>query len=217
MHLPQRRRYLVSRSQAHLLAFQAVYYGLFLVVLSIGLFGPLVLELSQEEGGVDGVGVARVMLYMHARYWLLAGLMVAIALVHAVFLTHRVVGPLVRFRRVFRDVAAGRLQHHLVLRQRDYLTDEAADLNAMTASLAARVRALRATHGRALEELGELERSLPAADPLDALRLRLDELGAELAWFDCNADEARERRDVERPPSLVADPPRPVPRTAERP
>ncbi len=206
-----RRRYLVSRSQAHLVLYQVVYYAVFVLVLSAGLWGPLVLEMSEDGEAADRAAVARVLLYMHGRIWPLAALLLVVSAVHSIFITHRVVGPLVRFRRVFRSIAAGRLAQQVVLRKKDYLDDEAAALNAMSAVLVTRVRTARAAHRRAAEELRELEFAVKTRQDADErvalLRARLEELEDALAWFDCGDDDPAELLDVESAVSLLAERP----------
>lgn len=55
--------------------------------------------------------------------------------VHGVFLTHRIAGPVVRFKRVLREVAARRLPAPITLRGKDHFKDVADEMNAAVAVL----------------------------------------------------------------------------------
>ena len=70
-------------------------------------------------------------------------LAVVTATLVTVLLTHRVAGPLYRFRRVFADVGRGVLTMRVTLRHGDYLTAEAADLDRMVSALRERVAAAK--------------------------------------------------------------------------
>jgi hypothetical protein len=53
----------------------------------------------------------------------------------AVRFTHRLIGPLARFRRIFQDVAQGQPVRPIKLREGDYLTDFRDDINLMLEAL----------------------------------------------------------------------------------
>ncbi|MHB8766019.1 MAG: hypothetical protein ACYDA8_17015 [Deferrisomatales bacterium] len=94
-------------------------------------------------------------------YILLAGLGVAAA---ALFLSHRVAGPLYRFERSLEQLIAGDLKSRLVLRDRDEGKEVAELLNRLGGALGAQVQGLD-------EALGEARRAVEVArrapDPAD--------------------------------------------------
>ena len=155
-----RRRVIVDwKLQGSLIAHVLLYGGLVLVAIVGGIFAPLAWDLASGRPGAFEEQ-AIVMLYMHERFWLLAAASACIVGVSAVRLSHRIAGPLVRYKRNLRLLAAGELPPPLRTRDRDYLKEEVACLNAAVAGVAARVGAIRAAH-RALQ--AELDRLLPAA------------------------------------------------------
>jgi methyl-accepting chemotaxis protein len=110
-----------------------------------------------------------------------------LGLLTVVFLvmSHRIAGPLHRFQQVFREVAHGRLTTTVQLRDRDYLKPEAADLDAMIASLRERIgraqTAARQCRGRAGQLL---DRPASTTNPdLRALSKELAQLCATLDVF----------------------------------
>jgi hypothetical protein len=50
-------------------------------------------------------------------------------------MSHRLVGPLVRFRKTMQDIAAGEVVRPIKLREDDYLTEMRDDFNQMLESL----------------------------------------------------------------------------------
>jgi hypothetical protein len=96
---------------------------------------------------------AVVMLYMHERFWWLASLCVVIVVLGAVKFSHRIAGPLVRFKRNLRLMADGKLPSPLRTRSGDYLQEEVACLNQAVAGLTARVESMHKAHAVLQREL----------------------------------------------------------------
>ena len=55
-------------------------------------------------------------------------------------LTHRIAGPLLRIHAALQQLAAGRVDQHILLRKGDFFTDIAAAINALAESLRTRRR-----------------------------------------------------------------------------
>ncbi len=137
----KRRKYLVNDAQYRLLGFNLLYYLLFVGAVSAILWVPLVSGLhSPLTSPAAREDMARLFLYLHARILPVAVVLAAVSVVHSVLVSHRVVGPLARFRDVFRRIGEGRLGEQIHLRKNDYLHEEAEALNTMNAELAARVQ-----------------------------------------------------------------------------
>lgn len=67
-----------------------------------------------------------------------AAVSVAVIIV-LIFKTHKIVGPLYRFRQSFKDVSQGNLSDQVRLRRDDQLLETVEEFNAMTSALRARV------------------------------------------------------------------------------
>jgi len=80
--------------------------------------------------------------------------------VHSILTSHRIVGPLYRFRVVFSEVKAGNLVPWVGLRRRDLLIKEADALNEMLVSLRDRVSRIAAHQTEARRHLAGLEQLL---------------------------------------------------------
>ncbi len=154
---------------------------LLFVACAIVLAVPMIALLrSGEQAGPE---IADRFLLLHAWVWPCLIVTLALVAVIVVFMTHRVAGPLVRFRRVFAQVRAGRLPAQVRLRRGDFLWQEAEDLEAMLAGLRgfhdelrARVEALQAT-ARAVD--AEARQSAPSLQaPAAELARDIDTLAA---------------------------------------
>lgn len=147
----RRRSFLVDGFQARFIVTQLAWLAILLGLLAIATFAPSVRSLLGSEHG--DLAVATHFLTMHGTIWpLLAAFFVAAAAV-SMFQTHRVAGPLYRFRRVFADVGRGVLTMRVTLREGDYLTQEAAELEQMIVQLRTRAAAAQAAVARARESL----------------------------------------------------------------
>lgn len=160
----QRRRLLVDRPFQTSLMLHALGLGLLtLVVVSAGIFVPLLWDLRSGGPAVD-IDVAVVMVYMHERFWLVAAVCVVLAAHGALQLSHRIAGPLVRYKRNLRLLASGRLPPPLRTRRRDYLKEEVECLNAAVAGVRERLAAVRAAQAALQREL-HAARDLGQIDP----------------------------------------------------
>ena len=87
-------------------------------------------------------------------------------LVHGVFFSHRIAGPLYRFRRIFQSVASGDLTVRTSIRKADYLHVEAQCLGEMVDALREKIGRIEAHHADIAPQLERLK----AAAACGALR-----------------------------------------------
>jgi hypothetical protein len=144
------------RLQGSLCLHGLLYGSLVLVAVSAGIFLPLLWNLSDTGRAGVAEDQAVVMLYMHERFWWLALLCMLIVVLGAAKFSHRIAGPLVRYKRNLRLLADGKLPSTLRTRPGDYLQDEVACLNRAVAGIAARVESMHLAHT-------ELHRQIEAA------------------------------------------------------
>lgn len=181
-----RRRYIVDwKLQGSLCAHGLLYGGMVLVAVCGGIFLPLLWDLG--DGVVDPhlEEQAIVMIYMHERFWVLALLCACIVMLGAIKFSHRIAGPLVRYKRNLRLMADGRLPTPLRTRKSDYLKEEVACLNAAVAGITARVEAIRKAQLAVRHEvLAVVARAdQPAAGAFDALTAASSDLEHAVAAF----------------------------------
>jgi hypothetical protein len=136
---------------------------------------------------------------MHDRFWLLALLCACIVLLGAIKFSHRIAGPLVRYKRNLRLIADGRLPTPLRTRASDYLKEEVACLNAAVAGVTARVEAIRKAQLAVRHEvLAIAERAAVAQGDVSALVAASADLERALAAFSVH-DPGDERNPVAEP------------------
>ncbi|UCF68649.1 MAG: hypothetical protein JSV80_05000 [Acidobacteriota bacterium] len=99
--------------------------------------------------------------------------MVVLLSLHSLLVSHRIVGPLYRFKKVFRSLGGGHFDMRIRLRSGDYLSKEADAINEMIEAVSAKLSALAdARDGKRAEQLvTRLESELAVLDGrLDAFR-----------------------------------------------
>jgi len=141
---PRRLRILVDWNlQASLCAHGVLYGSLVIVAVVCGIFAPLLWTLAGADADAALEDQAIVMLYMHDRFWFLAVLCLFITALGSLKFSHRIAGPLVRYKRNLRLLARGKLPAPLRTRRHDYLKEEVACLNEAVAGVAERIDAIR--------------------------------------------------------------------------
>lgn len=165
-----RRKIVVEGFQKQFVLGQILWLCGFLVVFLALLFGPLIQPMLREGSTTAQLEAANQFLALHRVLWpALAAFLLGLAFVY-VRMAHRVAGPIYRFKSVFAEVADGRLTTRVRLRERDYLTDEAAALDAMIQSVRGRVLEARsaaetaARAAAAAHEAAAQGRTVPASE-----------------------------------------------------
>jgi hypothetical protein len=150
-----RLRIIVDRKLQWSLCAQGILHGvLLLVLIAAGLFAPLVFNLgNQAPNDPLKADLAAVMLYMHQRFWWIAGAGFVLIAVGALRFSHRIAGPMVRVKRNLRLMADGQLPSELRTRDGDFLKEEVACLNAAARGIEVRIEAMRAAHAELRREL----------------------------------------------------------------
>jgi hypothetical protein len=181
-----RRQWIVDGPfQWHLISRSLLQTVLTLLFVSIGIFAPVISAVAAPEND-DG---AIVMLYMHARFWWIAGACLLVAGLGALVVSHRIAGPMVRFKRVLGALAEGQLPPPVHTRTHDHLKVEVEYLNAAVAGVAQRVDAVAQAHAQLVAELQRCRDDLddvtapPARAAVHGLQFATDRLGTALAAF----------------------------------
>lgn len=195
----RRRHILVDSFQGRLVILSLVYFGVILVTVAAALFLPTILELADTGGSWDQKQRASIQfLTLHTRLWPAVFVLFTLLAVHSVIVSHRVAGPLYKFRKVFRAVAGGDLSMHVAIRKNDYLKKEVDDINAMIGTLRQRVDEYSALSRKAIHALEELREAAAKGNADDVHRLsghvevHLQHIAEGIAFF--KTTETEERR-----------------------
>ena len=183
-----KRRIFVHGFQYRLIVGNFLY--LFAVVLTflVVWFGPAAAVLADESVSVgQREAAAQQLLTLSERVWFAIPVLMALCLFHSALVSHRVAGPLFRFKRIFADLAAGDLSMRIQVRRRDYLHNEAEAMNEMVQRLAGRLRQIESSYGEASATLPQLMQAVAgneeAAVMAGKLGTQLDSLGAHIRQF----------------------------------
>jgi hypothetical protein len=183
-----KRQIIVSRFQYRLMAGTFLYLVSIVLVFFLVVFGPVVATLGRGSITEQAVAADQ-LLALFERVWYIIPLLVALCLFHSVLVSHRVAGPLVRFKRLFSDVARGDLSMNIRVRRHDYLCDEAESMGEMVRAMRERVQAIQEAHRRASATLPQLMAAVGQTGGADAavlagrLGTEMDVLGAQLREF----------------------------------
>ena len=192
----KRRRILIESYQYRLLFINLLYFCIILLIFAAALFLPLILKLRSGSPSIIEQGeVAGQFLALHARVWPAMFIIFVLLALHSVFVSHRIAGPLYRFRKVFGAVASGDLSARATLRKGDYLGKESDSLNEMIASLRTKIEGIQ-NHSDKMEgvltalknsvERGSLE---DIHQRIEDLRVQMERLRMSVGQFRTHPDE----------------------------
>ena len=137
-----------------------VYFLLFSLVANL----PSVISVVQSDPETTTYIAALDQLRGFARHVVLPMAITFVAMaIHGVYVTHRIAGPMVRFKRSMREIGARRMPEPFTLRKKDQFKDLAEEMNAAIAVLREdAVRRKRASED-ALAQLRSLVQTLESA------------------------------------------------------
>lgn len=194
----RRRRFLVNRLQTRHIVVQLSWTAIIMLGFCGLVTGPTIYELFAGEW-TEQQRAAGLFLDLHARLWpALIALAAALAAL-IVFQSHRIIGPLVRFKAVFEAVTRGELWVHSKIRADDYPQDEGRALDAMLASLRERI-------GDAQRSAASIDIALQRLAPgiADDARAAAAQLQRALTTYEVDRPNAQSTAAAESPARPVA-------------
>lgn len=196
----RRRRFILDRDlQLSLVGVNLAHVLFVLCLAAVCLFGPAAFTLLRSDpSSADGQDAARTILYLHRLYWP-AGLLALIAVcLDSIRVSHRIAGPLYRFRQVLEDVCNGR-SARVRLRRGDFLQKEAEHINLALSELDRR-RGLQAEGQeavtRVMQELQTAAQVEGAANP-ELLRGCAERLQRALQLLEPSFAEDHEETEID--------------------
>ncbi len=191
----QRRYLLWDTVQPRFLAVNMAHQGLVFMTFAGSLFVPLMIKLhntplSSPEAGTIGYQFT----VLHDSIWPAFPIALALIVIHSVFFSHRIAGPLYRFRNVFKALADGDLTVSTKIRKGDYLHREAGGLGDMVQELRSKLTKIESDCQALKGLVGELKTGVAATAsgvPLEIvakLENQTAHLLADLSQFRLRAD-----------------------------
>ncbi|MBN2071683.1 MAG: hypothetical protein JW814_09530 [Candidatus Krumholzibacteriota bacterium] len=174
------RKVLVDPLQMRFAGVAVCHFTIIVLIFITTLFVPVIIRLQGGEITEPGVqAAAHEFLVLHDRLWIpLLGSLVLIVL-HNILFTHRIAGPLFRFRPYLKAVGEGDLSASIKFRKRDHLKKEAEVASEM-------VESLREKISQADGQLGELEKTWTdlrtelSRDAIATLEKKIDGMSREI-------------------------------------
>ena len=161
----RRRSYVVNRPlQYRFLAIILIYCLTIVLFLALFLFVPDIIRMQDENLSLEArAAAANKILTLHARVWPAVIAIICVAGFHSFRSFHRLIGPLHRFRSVFKQVGDGDLSLTVKIREKDYLHREEAALNEMLGMIAGKLNTIQQMGATTLKSLSQLEQKVTQA------------------------------------------------------
>jgi methyl-accepting chemotaxis protein len=168
------------------------------------LFAPVIVVLSNSSMTLSEKEVAaHQMLIMHERVWFALPILIALCVLHSALVSHRIAGPLFRFKQIFAKLASGDLSMDVKLRRHDYLHREAEIMAEMVRTTGERVRSIGDSYRTASSTLPQLMDAVgrganeEAAVLAGKLGTQMDVLGRRIRQFHVADDSGAPESDVQ--------------------
>lgn len=207
---PWKRRILVNNFQYRLILGNFLYLASVVLAFVVVLFAPVVATLLDNSVSLSQREVAaHQLLVMHERVWFAIPVLIALCILHSVLVSHRIAGPLHRFKQIFAKLAKGDLSMDINVRRHDYLREEAEIMTGMVREMGNRVRAIREDHRQASMTLPRLMDAVGRGAHEDAavlagkLGTQMDALGQQIRQFRTLSDGEAPMADPRPEPSHV--------------
>ena len=185
----RRRRFLIDPLQYKLLAVNIAYLTIAIFLFLVAVFFPVILSLYRDSTFEQSAAASTEFLSLHKRIWPAVPVALILISLHSILISHRIAGPLYRFRNVFDRVKRGDLSVRAGVRNKDYLRREADTINSMIEGLAENVTAVAkgATDAREaywdVQSLVAEEHRPGLTDAMTRLDSRLGELEERIRRF----------------------------------
>ena len=205
---PWKRRILVNRFQYRLIFGNFLYLAAVVLAFVVVLFAPVVATLSDGSATlIQREAAAHQLLVIHERVWFAIPVLIALCILHSALVSHRIAGPLHRFKQIFAKLAKGDLSMPINVRRHDYLRDEAEIMAEMVREMGDRVRAIQHDHQAASMTLPQLMEAVGRGSNEDAavlagkLGTQMDALGRQIRQFRIPSDGGAPTLDPQPEPS----------------
>jgi methyl-accepting chemotaxis protein len=190
----RRRRIIVHGLQYQLLGFNLLYFLTIVAFIAVALFVPLIIRMDINTASLSEKEQAATQ-FLFIGTWLWPTLVVAFVLlaIHSVLVSHRIAGPLYRFRAILKSVTEGDLSVRVTLRKNDYMEEEADVINAMIATLGAKMRAIQERYEDMQTALTELKTATDTGvskeinQNIESLGVQMEQLRIHLEQFKMTA------------------------------
>lgn len=162
MRFFRRRKFIVNRDlQITLLGNSFLYVLLFVAVIGVVFFVPLLAGLTETESASERtVQVGNQIRYLYTYFWPAVSLAMILIFLHSIRASHKIAGPLYRFKLVLEALKEGEISSPISIRKGDYLHPEAELINQVLQSLRQNLEGLQQAQAQLNQALSEYRREL---------------------------------------------------------
>lgn len=119
-----------------------IYTLLFVLILIF----PHILALSFDTPLAEQTEAAKTLLILHKSIWPALGIVILIMSGVSILITHKIAGPVYRFKQTLAEISEGNLDVTIKLREKDDLKDLAEELNDVISEFKGAVTTLQKNH-----------------------------------------------------------------------
>lgn len=131
-----RRKIMIRPAYQLRLAFTFfIYIVIYSLFLGFIIFYPLYQDLNAAATPEEQTRISSMVLYLHKRVWPGFVIVALLAGIHAVFSSHRLVGPVYRFGKMVQELMAGNYGIRIKIRKRDEFKEMEGYLNRLAETL----------------------------------------------------------------------------------
>ncbi len=112
-----------------------IYIIIYSAVLGFIIFYPLYSALNSAATIEEQTLISSMVLFLHKRVWIGFIIVAGLAAVHAIFSSHRVVGPMYRFEKMVEALKGGDYRMRIRIRKRDEFKEMEGFLNELAQNL----------------------------------------------------------------------------------
>ncbi|MFQ5596840.1 MAG: hypothetical protein ACE5GK_02200 [Nitrospiria bacterium] len=135
--LPNRRqkKYINRQIQGRIAAIVVLNGLMYIFLLSVLIFAPLAYRIYSENITPELQQAADAFLALHEHFWPAIFILLSVIGLHSIRISHRMAGPVYRFKETFKEMQRGDLSTHITLRSGDFFVDLMEEFNKTTISL----------------------------------------------------------------------------------
>lgn len=157
----KRRRYFIDKPlQTKYLVMTILLLAVYTLLFVTILFVPHMISLSGEGSLTEQTNAARTLLTLHTSVWPALGIVILVMSTLSIFITHKIAGPVYRFKKVLAEISGGNLDISIKLREKDDLKDLADEFNLVINELRVFVASLREDYATMSACINDLEEQI---------------------------------------------------------
>ena len=157
----KRRRYFIDKQlQTKYIILSVIMLLVYTMLFVAILLSPYIIALTFDAPIAEQTEAAKTLLILDASIWPALGIVIFIMSSLSIFITHKIAGPVYRFKKVLAEISGGNLDVLIKLRDKDDLKDLAEEFNLVIGDLRGLVATLRDDYETVSSCINELEEKI---------------------------------------------------------